>query len=538
MAGRGTDEIRIRVRGEDFEESRRFIETYLAGRGVSSVIASEAVLVYEAIFDDLLENGTDPDTVLTITGQNSIGDIRIRIEFKGDRYVPGENSDPDAPESLILSAYDDKVDYSYRSGRNRIVITVRRSHGKAMIPALIGILLGVAVWTPVSIFTRLETELWLLDNIINPLEVLYGNMVLMIGGPLTFLSILKNLTETHLINDSAREANRLRLSIFYTSSISILLALGTAALVFLVTGGVDSPEGYTNFSLGMTVGEVILSLSSSNIFEPFITASPYPMLLLALLFTYALCSVGKHFDTLKTAIDACYALFSRMLSVVIFFLPLAGFVAVAEGVLGSSFARLLKGLAYAALIPVSLAVMELYYAVRLKAKSIQVVPFAGKLLPLIHENYKINSAIDAVPFNVRYCAREFGYSRAELSNTLPVLAQINLDGNCFVLTLTSMLMLFKGGMVINLPDQLLIAFLILFLSVGAPNQPGSYLIGLTIIAQYMGISGFISSAIIGEVLFGSVINMVNVIGDIVDVTIIHKIQEKSSESLSRNRTLH
>ena len=538
MAGRGTDEIRIRVRGEDFEESRRFIETYLAGRGVSSVIASEAVLVYEAIFDDLLENGTDPDTVLTITGQNSIGDIRIRIEFKGDRYVPGENSDPDAPESLILSAYDDKVDYSYRSGRNRIVITVRRSHSKAMIPALIGILLGVAVWTPVSIFTRLETELWLLDNIINPLEVLYGNMVLMIGGPLTFLSILKNLTETHLINDSAREANRLRLSIFYTSSISILLALGTAALVFLVTGGVDSPEGYTNFSLGMTVGEVILSLSSSNIFEPFITASPYPMLLLALLFTYALCSVGKHFDTLKTAIDACYALFSRMLSVVIFFLPLAGFVAVAEGVLGSSFAMLLKGLAYAALIPVSLAVMAMYYAVRLKAKSIQVVPFAGKLLPLIHENYKINSAIDAVPFNVRYCAREFGYSRAELSNTLPVLAQINLDGNCFVLTLTSMLMLFKGGMVINLPDQLLIAFLILFLSVGAPNQPGSYLIGLTIIAQYMGISGFISSAIIGEVLFGSVINMVNVIGDIVDVTIIHKIQEKSSESLSRNRTLH
>ena len=538
MAGRGIDEIKIRVRGADFEESRRFIEKYLAGRGVSSVIASEAVLVYEAIFDDLLENGTDPDTVLTITGQNSIGDIRIRIEFKGDRYVPGENSDPDAPESLILSAYDDKVDYSYRSGRNRIVITVRRSHSKAMIPALIGILLGVAVWTPVSIFTSLETELWLLDNIINPLEVLYGNMVLMIGGPLTFLSILKNLTETHLINDSAREANRLRLSIFYTSSISILLALGTAALVFLVTGGVDSPEGYTNFSLGMTVGEVILSLSSSNIFEPFITASPYPMLLLAVLFTYALCSVGKHFDTLKTAIDACYALFSRMLSVVIFFLPLAGFVAVAEGVLGSSFAMLLKGLAYAALIPVSLAVMELYYAVRLKAKSIQVVPFAGKLLPLIHENYKINSAIDAVPFNVRYCAREFGYSRAELSNTLPVLAQINLDGNCFVLTLTSMLMLFKGGMVINLPDMLLIAFLILFLSVGAPNQPGSYLIGLTIIAQYMGISGFISSAIIGEVLFGSVINMVNVIGDIVDVTIIHKIQEKSSESLSRNRTLH
>jgi Na+/H+-dicarboxylate symporter len=145
--------------------------------------------------------------------------------------------------------------------------------------------------------------------------------------------------------------------------------------------------------------------------------------------------------------------------------------------------------------------------------------FFKRLPPLIWENFKINSAIEAVPFNIRYCSRNYKFDRKRLSAKLPILAQTNQDGNCYLITLISMIFIFLLGIEVSLLQVVGIAVLILFLSVGAPNQPGSVMVGILIISFYLGANDLVSIAIFAEVFFGALQNAINVIGDIVTVAI-------------------
>ena len=73
-----------------------------------------------------------------------------------------------------------------------------------------------------------------------------------------------------------------------------------------------------------------------------------------------------------------------------------------------------------------------------------------------------------------------------------------------------------------------IAVLVLFLPIGAPNQPGSILIGMLIITYYLQANDLILVAIYVEVFFGALRNAINVVGDIVTVAIEEQKSRKSA----------
>ena len=109
----------------------------------------------------------------------------------------------------------------------------------------------------------------------------------------------------------------------------------------------------------------------------------------------------------------------------------------------------------------------------------------------------------------------FGIRRSALEDTMPVLAQTNLDGNCFIIMAITMLLIASSGATLPWWNYLLLAVLVFFLSLGAPNQPGSILIGVLIIINYLEIPQMLPVAIYCEVFLGTAQNLVNVTGDIV-----------------------
>jgi Na+/H+-dicarboxylate symporter len=155
------------------------------------------------------------------------------------------------------------------------------------------------------------------------------------------------------------------------------------------------------------------------------------------------------------------------------------------------------------------------YAIRLRAKGVNVRAFAKKLLPLLRENVAINSSIDAVPYNIRYCTRNFGMSREKLSSNLPILAQLSLDGNCFILMYIAMICIFMSVSSVPWPNVVGIAALVLFLELGAPNQPGGILIGTMIVITYLNLPDMLRMAIYLEMFLGSAQNIINVMSNIV-----------------------
>ena len=146
----------------------------------------------------------------------------------------------------------------------------------------------------------------------------------------------------------------------------------------------------------------------------------------------ALRSVDNHFDRLKDAVDACYVLFSKMLNLVMLGLPVFCFLSFLHLLLKEGFAGLIDVLMCWVLVLLGAGLVLFLYALRLKLAGIKVIGFIKKIMPILKENIMINSAIDAVPFNIRQCSKIFGISRSYLEDAMPVLAQINLDGNCFI----------------------------------------------------------------------------------------------------------
>lgn len=153
---------------------------------------------------------------------------------------------------------------------------------------------------------------------------------------------------------------------------------------------------------------------------------------------------------------------------------------------------------------------------------VKLRPFFKHLPTLLKENYKIGSVIDAVPFNIRYCVKNYGMDRKRITDKLTILAQISLDGNCYLIMLMGMLFVFMMVSQASWFHIIVIGIMVVFLSFGAPNQPGSILIGTLIIALFLKADMLIPTAVYLEVFFGAIQNLINVLGDMVTVAIEEK----------------
>lgn len=515
----GIRTVEIRDLTEDYEAGRSLVENFLHRYRVSDVVVSETMLIFEALCHNIFEQEGD-DVVIQISGRRRFGSAGIILNFEGDMYVsdmdyPGEPT----PEDMILTAFADRIDYIYRSRFNSIRIQARRSFVGAALAYLVAILIAVLVYAVIHSTVGAETEVAIRSNLLYPLETLFSNAVLMIGAPVTFLSLLKNLTGIYILSERDSGLRKITHQTLTSSCISVLLALVLSSIIGSAAIALGlSVSGGGEMRVHMLLSEFIEGLLPADILTPFQTISPFPLILLAALVTYAFCSVGKYFDKMMDAINVCYALFARMLAIVMYTLPTFTLCAVLDCLLKDGYSVLWNGIIFILLILASLIIPAVYYAIRLAARNVSIPEFVRRLGPLLAENFKIASAIEAVPFNIRYCMKNYGIDRKSLESAMPVLAQVNLDGNCYLLTLIAIAFMRICSPGVPLGDMILIGMLVFVLSLGAPNQPGSCIIGTLIILHYVHAYTLIPFAILAEVLFGTALNLMNVTGDIVTIT--------------------
>lgn len=519
MSTKKTRSIEIPITAESFETAIEFIDRCLKKMHARKETALETKLVFESLFDDLMQQGFDKDTVLSIKPHYSFGEFSFKLGFEGKAYVPNDSVDNLSPELKIVQAYNDKVDFRYRLGYNSIRVIVKRNYRSSLMHCIIGILLAILAYIPISLYMSMDAQSSLEQLYISPLIKQFANAMMMIGAPVTFFSMIKNLTDIYIVSEKSTSGRKLQIKTIITSLIAVFLAIGTSFVIASMVSGSER-----TLSGGLHGGEIVLSelLSSivpKSILEPFNTYLPFPLILSALLVTYAFCSAGKYFDMMQKAINVCFTLFSKILKVIIFTLPFFCFLAILLALIEGGFESLFVLAEFGGLVILSLVVMAAFYLIRLLIGRVKIGPFLRHLPLLIWENFKINSAIDAVPFNIRYCKKNYGYDRKRLSQQLPILAETNQDGNCFILVMISMLFILLLGENVSWIHIIGVAILILFLSFGAPNQPGSVLIGMLIVTTFLQADEMISIAIYAEVFFGALQNIVNVIGDIVTVAI-------------------
>ena len=523
--------IVIKTDGSGFEAARKNIRDLLMRNNITGFTESGVMMVFEALYHEIKEQGCAEDGKISIIGKKRLGELRIILEFKGSMFMLPDSDDEFTPEGRILNTFGDRIDCTYISGYNSIRITTKRKYSNSLLMCLAGIVLAFLIFYPVNSTLSPETMQYLKDTYLFPFETLFGNAILMIGAPVTFFSLLRNLTDAYILSTRNSNIRTIRQTTTISSLIAILLAIGTGMTLRLIfKGRFAAFVGHNDIGSAISIPELISSVVPSNIFEPFASTNPLPLILLAILVTHSLCSQGKYFFPLREAINACYSLFSKMLSLAMFPLPVFTFAATLDILHGRGYKSVLYVTALVLIVLASLVVLEAFYAVRLKLAGINVREFASGLKGLIMENFIINSAIDAVPYNVRYCVRHYKMDRRRLEKYLPVLAQINLEGNCFMITLVALLLVLLSGTPTGLPVIVGIAALVLFMSMGAPNQPGGFVIGILILINYLDLPTFVPLAIFCEVFFGGILSLMNVFGDIVAAAVMMKIEDKKRKA--------
>ena len=518
MGEKAQRQIEVPADIDGFDVAEPFVEDLLASARVHGEIAQETLLLFETLFGAIVAQGLDPAPTISVSVENSLGSLSLKMGYEGKRFELPED-DEMMPELRLMEGYADKISYSYHTGYNIIRISVQKTPDAYFISCGIGILAAIVAFVAISGFVGPEAQAALCKDFIFPFENLIANAILMVGAPVTFFSLLKNASDLFIVSERASNSRRILMKTLSTSALAILIAM---ALTLVLAGLFPVLRGmYAGFGGGTferSFAEIVVSMVPASIFEPFEAISPVPLIVVALLVTYALCSAGKHFEALKAAIDACYALFSGMLSAVMLTLPVACFLGVLDVLLNTGIWSLARIVLIIAIGAASVYLLLATYAYRLRRIGIPVKEFSHRLADLFKENRAIGSVIDAAPYNIRYLARKLGMSRKRLQASLPILAQVNLDGNCYILTLIAMWFIFLTDISVAWVNIVVICALILLLSFGAPNQPGSILIGTLIIVTYLNSFDLLSIAFILEVFLGGVQNMINVISCIVTVT--------------------
>ncbi len=521
------DSFSTPVTQEAFSEAEEKIRNFSGMKTMSKEMVNETISVFEEIFLRLTDSGI-AESDMTISLHRGLHSVTMNLDFEGERfqidYDGNENFDPGL---ALLQEYREKISLTYRRGVNSVSIVVKRNSNFITLASLAGLVLAVPVYALFFHSKSTEYCLEVNDRIVFPLLMLFANAMMMISAPVTFFSFVSNMTGCVTLRDRKVNLAGLVRKLILSSLGAMVIAYLVHILFYPIFSGHSATSVIGSSVLQDTFRDTLLNMVPSDIFNAFTVMSPFPLIFLAILNVIAICSMDRYFDAIYSIVKAITDLFCKILSVIILFLPIAAFLSILSILLKDGyefFSRL--GYFVSTVLFGSLLIFGLYIIFLLLGK-VSPREFFKKISPSMGEILNINSTIDSVPYLTRFLSRNLKLKRNRLKQELPLLAQLNLDGNCFVLMLASLSCLSLCGHSLSLFQILILTVIILVLSAGAPNQPGSVITGLLIVFYYvdMPIDNF-STTVYMEVLFSAVILILNTVGDMVIVATEQKREEQ------------
>lgn len=534
------ESFEVKANTKNFDAVRTFAEERMARADVSDAQINESTLVLEELFVRIVNQIKNTHAIITVTVEKRLSEVLINLEYDGARFALDiDSEDTLDPGAEIIRRYEDRIETNYRQKHNLITLEAQSIADKIFERSIIAMILAALVYAVLHMFITHGQELDLLDGFVFPVERMFGTAMLMISAPVTFFSLVSNMTDVRLYSTTHKGIHGLVGRVIWTSSIALLLAL--VYFEVLDYAGIFEDAGMEIYKI--EPGEVLSELSQfsniipADIFKAFTVLSPIPLLLLALLASASLSTMNKNFDTMKAINDAFYSFFGQALNIIMMFLPIASFFAIFDELLDDGFSGLSDIAVYVVACFLGVLLLLGYYLWRLIYNKINPVAFLKKSMPAMIENFKINSSIDAIPYNTRFMNRVFKINMKFLDEELPLFSKINLEGNCFFLFLFGLSMDAFMGDSLSHSELFLMAILILILSVGSPSHSGGTIIGLTIIFSYVGVSmDLVCIGIYFEALFCRVITIVNTFSNYVTIAIDAKNRGYFSADVLTNGT--
>jgi len=515
----------VDMKAHSLPEAREYIEDRLFSMGQPKSSVMETVVVFEEVFMAAIHQNANSNITAKVTVENRFGEVTVKLFYEGERFQI-ERLGNEEFSAGILNGFRDKMFTAYRRGVNSITIRVQNSRRMVMLRYVIIFLLALVVNAVIGQMGTSARD-FVHSKFVLPIIKFILNAVLLISTPLAFFTLVKNIITLINANRRRTDSGKIILQVVLQSMTAIVISMLAVVLLSKITVN-TYVEYYASFQI--TELEEVMSLDligflfPSGIDEFFSLTKPFAFISLAILTSLAICNSEEYFDTLRHAVESISALLCKMLNIVLTILPVAYFAAILDDILFfPTMDHILEYAFMVAYVFLTAFVLIGVYCIVIKVRGGNPVGFIRKSLPAIKENILIGSSVDAAPYNIRFFSRTFHIPVKDLSDNLPLLAQVSQAGNCLCFTFISMAFLFLCNEEFTLLKLGIIAIMSFFLGIGSPGQQGGILAGAVIINAFLGIPLMetVSAAIIWEVLFGQLATFINTWGDIVNVYVGH-----------------
>ena len=493
-----------------------YADGIMKSNGIAKKLRSEYRLIIEEIALRLI-GCARTKSELTVTSTKKHGKLRFDFSCPGSTILLTSTDEYDIG-GVILEEYSDFLSQSYIGGINTVYFSTSVSGKPFFISTSVAILAGIITALILNSADALDDV-----TVFSSIMSVFTKFISAIATPVTFLSLSSAIIHLTMSREKNNHLRSLVTRYIVFSVSAVLLGDIFARLqyrlfpLFDLSFYVVDPDSF----MGSTFLEFVEHSVPDNLITPLLSDNPLPLLILAVLCGYASVTIfGSEGTALRNGIMSFKALFSRILELVYKTLPFFVYFAMLSGCQHEGLGYFLRIGYLIVVISIAIILFAALYMLALRITGIKFKDFMHDYGSIILDNLKIGSNILALPYNRRSLRRKTSHSRSYLDDGLTLGTIVNMNGSSLLTSFFILYLICSGGIQPEWYVYLSTIAILILLSVGAPNQPGSFLLVSIVLLKHIGVSdALVADALIIEAVFGRTSSFLNSLGDIVSIVI-------------------
>lgn len=357
-------------------------------------------------------------------------------------------------------------------------------HWQILIAFIIAVLLGL--FFPQSS----EYVKWLGDLFLRALK--------MIIVPLVFSSIVSGVVNLGSSSSLGRLGAKTMTYYITTSLAAILTGL---ILVDLIRPGVGADLGFRMEVHDLTsttgsLGDIILRIVPTNLFEVFVKGDMLAIIFFALLFGFFIPRVSEKYSMpLISFFNSIFEVMMKLTSFIIKFAPI-GILGIVTGIVADQASDKAKLISMLEHLGVYMLTVLSGLAIHMFITLPLLLKILGRIRPFLHFKalslplitaFSTSSSSATLPLTIEAVENNVGVSNKISSLVLPLGATINMDGTALYECVAAMFIAQAYGIELSFIQQMIVVVTALLASIGAAGIPMAGLVMMSIVLTSVGL---------------------------------------------------
>ena len=246
--------------------------------------------------------------------------IRVELIVAGESFDPFANrSEEDTVIRGLLAGAGLAPVWSYKSGKNYVVIIPKKKPLSSTVKMLLAIVVAIFAGTGLNLLPD-SVAAGANAYVLTPVTDMFMGLVSAVSGPLIFLLVLGSICSMGNMETFGRIGSKTIRSIFLESMIFALLMTAVGCQFYRVEW---SAGGGAGFSL---VLDLVYDIVPANLFEPFVTGNALQLIFISVMIGLAMLVLASKVGIIFTIVEQLSSIMQMVMSGLTSMLPASIFV--------------------------------------------------------------------------------------------------------------------------------------------------------------------------------------------------------------------